>query len=157
MIDTQILPLCWRATLGPALAMATSQALAQFLITQESAGKKIYPPAPERLAAFALTPLATVKTVILGQDPYHGAGQAHGLAFSVRKGQRVPPSLVNIYKELQSDLGLAPVPHGDLTAWAQRGVLLLNNALTVEESRAGSHQKRGWEAHGRGAVDWRVS
>jgi uracil-DNA glycosylase len=85
-----------------------------------------------------------VRVVILGQDPYHGAGQAHGLAFSVQPGVRVPPSLVNIYKELQSDLGIPPARHGHLDAWARQGVLLLNNALTVEQGQPGSHQNRGW-------------
>ncbi len=97
------------------------------------------------MAALELTPLDQVRVVILGQDPYHGAGQAHGLAFSVQPGVKVPPSLVNIYKELESDLGLKRPTHGNLTHWAKQGVLLLNNALTVEATKAGSHQKRGWE------------
>ena len=100
-------------------------------------------PAPE--TGEQLTPRDAVKVVILGQDPYHGPGQAHGLAFSVQKGVRVPPSLVNIYKELEADLGIPRAAHGNLENWARQGVLLLNNALTVEAGQAGSHQKRGWE------------
>jgi uracil-DNA glycosylase len=115
-------------------------------MTEEAAGKRIYPPKGSRLAALALTPLDAVKVVILGQDPYHGAGQAHGLCFSVAQGVRVPPSLVNIYKELEADLGLARAAHGNLEKWARQGVLLLNNALTVEDGKPGSHQRLGWEA-----------
>jgi uracil-DNA glycosylase len=136
----------WRAALEPALATPEAARLGAFLQSEEAAGKRIYPPRGARLAALEVTPRDAVKVVILGQDPYHGAGQAHGLAFSVQDGIRLPPSLKNIYKELQSDLGIAPAPHGNLTAWARQGVLLLNNALTVEEARAGSHQKQGWEA-----------
>lgn len=136
----------WRAALAPALASPAAQDLAQFLSAQEAAGKRIYPPASQRMAALDLTPLASVKVVILGQDPYHGAGQAHGLAFSVPDGVRPPPSLVNIFKELQADLGHAPPAHGNLSAWARQGVLLLNTALSVEEGRAGSHARAGWQA-----------
>ena len=95
--------------------------------------------------AFTLPPLPQVKVVILGQDPYHGEGQAHGLSFSVPEGIAIPPSLLNIYKELQRDLGLAIPNHGDLTAWAQQGVLLLNTSLSVERANAGSHAKLGWQ------------
>ena len=95
--------------------------------------------------ALDLTPLDAVKVVILGQDPYHGAGQAHGLCFSVQPGVRIPPSLVNIYKEMQADLGIPPARHGFLESWAKQGVLLLNSVLTVEEARAASHQGQGWE------------
>jgi uracil-DNA glycosylase len=119
--------------------------LSDFLDAEERSGKTIYPPREQWLAALELTPLDQVRIVILGQDPYHGPGQAHGLAFSVQRGVKVPPSLVNIYKELESDLGLPRPTHGNLTHWAQQGVLLLNNALTVEAGKAGSHQKRGWE------------
>ena len=119
--------------------------LPRFLKTEEAAGKAIYPPRGTRLAALELTPLDAVKVVILGQDPYHGPGQAHGLSFSVQDGVKVPPSLVNIYKELASDLGL-PVPrHGNLTHWARQGVLLLNAALTVEDGQPASHARKGWE------------
>jgi len=146
MTGSDAVPTSWRAALEPVLATAEARRLVGFLQSEEVAGKRIYPPRGERLAALALTPLDSVKVVILGQDPYHGAGQAHGLAFAVREGVRVPPSLVNIYKELQADLGIPLAPHGNLSAWARQGVLLLNNALTVEEARAGSHQKLGWEA-----------
>lgn len=146
MAQDEELPPTWRAALAPALATPEARRLGGFLAAEEAAGKCIYPPRGTRLAALDLTPLDAVKVVILGQDPYHGPGQAHGLSFSVQKGVRVPPSLVNIYKELASDLGL-PIPaHGNLTHWAQQGVLLLNNALTVEEARAGSHAGLGWEA-----------
>ncbi len=140
------IPESWRAALAPALASDGARRLDGFLTAEEAAGKAIYPPRGQRLAALALTPLDAVKVVILGQDPYHGAGQAHGLAFSVPKGVRVPPSLANIYKELETDLGLPRPPYGDLSHWARQGVLLLNNALTVEDGRPGSHQNIGWEA-----------
>ncbi len=146
MAGGDAIPESWRAALAPVLAERPSRALGGFLQAEEQAGKRIYPPRGARLRALELTPLDQVKVVILGQDPYHGPGQAHGLAFSVPQGVRVPPSLVNIYKELESDLGLAVPAHGNLENWAQQGVLLLNNALTVEEGRAGSHQKLGWEA-----------
>ena len=116
-----------------------------FLRAEKSAGKTIYPPREQRLAALERTALDAVKVVILGQDPYHGRGQAHGLAFSVANGVAIPPSLRNIYKELASDLGIAPAAHGNLSRWADQGVLLLNTALTVEAGKAGSHQARGWE------------
>jgi len=140
------LPESWRPALEPVLSTREARKLGGFLRAEEAAGKRIYPPQGSRLAALDLTPLDSVKVVILGQDPYHGAGQAHGLAFSVRDGVKVPPSLVNIYKELQSDLGIDPPRHGNLETWARQGVLLLNNSLTVEEGRAGSHQNLGWEA-----------
>ena len=139
------LPESWRAALEPVLATPRSRELGGFLSAEEEAGKTIYPSRGLRLAALERTPLDAVKVVILGQDPYHGPGQAHGLAFSVPEGVAIPPSLRNIYKELASDLGIAPAPHGDLTRWADQGVLLLNNALTVEAGQAGSHQQRGWE------------
>lgn len=146
MAGGDTVPESWREALEPVLAEKPSRALGGFLKAEEAAGKRIYPPRGQRLRALELTPLDRVKVVILGQDPYHGPGQAHGLAFSVPPGVRVPPSLINIYKELESDLGLPRPGHGNLEEWARRGVLLLNNALTVEEARAGSHQKRGWEA-----------
>ncbi len=130
----------------PALATPEARRLGGWLRAEEAAGKEIYPPRGARLRALELTPLDRVKVVILGQDPYHGPGQAHGLAFSVPEGIRNPPSLVNIYKELAADLGRAPPAHGNLENWARQGVLLLNNALTVEAGQAGSHQNRGWEA-----------
>ena len=125
-----------------ALYMADLRA---FLATEREAGKQIYPKASEWFAALDLTPLDRVRVVILGQDPYHGEGQAHGLCFSVQQGIRPPPSLVNIYKELGTDLGLKPPRHGHLKCWAEQGVLLLNSVLTVEANRAASHQGKGWE------------
>ena len=139
-------PESWRAALDPVLASPPLRTLGGWLRAEEGAGKVVFPPRGMRLAALELTPLHAVRVVILGQDPYHGPGQAHGLAFSVQPGVKVPPSLVNIYKELQADLGIAPARHGHLDAWARQGVLLLNNALTVEQALPGSHQNRGWEA-----------
>ena len=135
----------WRGPLGPALDGASMAALEAFLEAEQAAGKRIFPAPADRFRAFDLTPLDRVRVVILGQDPYHGAGQAHGLCFSVQPGVRPPPSLVNIYKELQADLGIARVAHGFLDHWAEQGVLLLNTVLTVEEGQAASHRKRGWE------------
>ena len=139
------LPESWRAALEPVLATPRLRALGGFLSGEEKAGKTIYPPRGSRLAALERTPLDAVKVVILGQDPYHGPGQAHGLAFSVPEGIAIPPSLRNIYKELEADLGIPPAAHGNLTRWAEQGVLLLNTALTVEGGQAGSHQGCGWE------------
>lgn len=139
------IPPSWQTVLAPVLATPQSHALGALLREEERAGVVIYPPRGQRLAALALTPLDAVRVVIIGQDPYHNPGQAHGLAFSVPDGVRPPPSLANIYKELHADIGL-PIPaHGNLTRWAQQGVLLLNNALTVRENQPGSHQKIGWE------------
>ncbi|MDE2384991.1 MAG: uracil-DNA glycosylase [Alphaproteobacteria bacterium] len=121
------------------------QALRAFLLAEREAGKAIYPKGSEWFAALDLTPLDKVRVVILGQDPYHGEGQAHGLCFSVRHGVRPPPSLINIYKEMQADLGVPPAAHGHLQSWAEQGVLLLNAVLTVEAGRAASHQGKGWE------------
>ncbi len=136
----------WRETLAPVLASAGGRALDRFLADETAAGKAIYPPAGRRFRALELTPLTEVKAVILGQDPYHGLGQAMGLAFSVPEGMKLPPSLRNIYRELASDCGIPPAPSGDLTRWARQGVLLLNTSLSVEAGKAGSHAKRGWEA-----------
>ncbi|WP_421859479.1 uracil-DNA glycosylase [Oricola sp.] len=119
--------------------------LKQFLLTEKQAGKRIFPPGGEWFHALDATPLDAVRAVIIGQDPYHGPGQAHGLCFSVRPGVRIPPSLVNIYKEMKADLGIEPPDHGNLEHWAQQGVLLLNAVLTVEAHRAASHQGKGWE------------
>lgn len=135
----------WKARIGDYLLRPEMQALANFLRAEKRAGKTIYPPGPDIFSAFEHTPFDAVRVVILGQDPYHGPGQAHGLCFSVTAGVRVPPSLVNIFKEIQRDLGLARPDHGCLTSWADRGVLLLNSVLTVEEGRAGAHANRGWE------------
>ena len=135
----------WKSELKDAFANARMQTLRDFLISEKKQGKHIYPPGSEIFSAFNCTPFDTVKVVILGQDPYHGPKQAHGLSFSVPKGIPAPPSLVNIYKELQADLGIPPASHGNLESWARQGVLLLNAVLTVEQNRAGSHQKKGWE------------
>jgi uracil-DNA glycosylase len=135
----------WAAALADALACPSLAALDAFLAAEAAAGKAIFPPAEDRFRALELTPLGRVRVVILGQDPYHGPGQAHGLSFSVRPGVRPPPSLVNIYKELHADLGIAPVGHGFLEHWARQGVLLLNTVMSVESGRAGSHRDRGWE------------
>jgi uracil-DNA glycosylase len=139
------LPPSWRTALEPVLNSKEARRLGGWLRAEEAAGRVIYPPRGARLRALELTPLDAVKIVILGQDPYHGPGQAHGLAFSVPEGARVPPSLANIYKELETDLGVPITRNGNLEYWARAGVLLLNNALTVEEGRAGSHQSLGWE------------
>ena len=144
MSDT--VPDSWKSALDPLLAGAEGQKLEAWLRAEESAGKTIYPLRGQRLTALELTPLDAVKVVILGQDPYHGPGQAMGLAFSVPQGIKVPPSLRNIYKELAGDLGIEAPAHGDLSHWARQGVLLLNTSLTVEEGKAGSHARRGWEA-----------
>ena len=118
--------------------------LSAFLRAEKAAGKTIYPPAGQFFAALEATPPEAVKVVVLGQDPYHGPGQAHGLSFSVQGRQRIPPSLQNIFRELHDDIGM-PVPsHGDLSQWAERGVLLLNSVLSVEHGAAGSHQGHGW-------------
>ncbi|UPW18596.1 uracil-DNA glycosylase [Agarivorans sp. TSD2052] len=115
---------------------------------QRQAGKSIYPPTQQVFAAFDVTPVDQLKVVILGQDPYHGEGQAHGLSFSVPEGVKIPPSLRNIYKELASDVAGFTVPqHGNLSAWAEQGVLLLNTVLTVEHAKAHSHAKYGWEQY----------
>ncbi len=135
----------WKARIGDYLLRPDMQSLATFLRTEIHAGKHIYPPPADIFNAFAHTPFDAVRVVILGQDPYHGPGQAHGLCFSVRPGVRVPPSLDNIFREIERDLGLARPAHGCLTAWADRGVLLLNSVLTVEAGRAGAHQGKGWE------------
>ena len=142
----ETIPESWRGVLEPVLSSPEARRLGGWLKAEEAAGKQVFPPRGTRLAALALTPLDEVRCVILGQDPYHGAGQAHGLAFSVQNGVKVPPSLVNIFKELEADLGLPRAATGDLTPWARQGVLLLNNTLTVEAGQAGSHAGRGWDA-----------
>jgi uracil-DNA glycosylase len=139
-------PESWQAALTPLLETAEARRLGGWLRQEEERGKAIFPPRGQRLRAFELTPLDAVRVVILGQDPYHGPGQAHGLCFSVPDGVRVPPSLVNIYKELESDLGVKRRGSGNLEHWARQGVLLLNNSLTVEAGKAGSHAGRGWDA-----------
>lgn len=135
----------WEAAIGGEFDRPYMRDLAGFLDAEAASGKRIFPGPDSVYAALELTPLPAVRAVVIGQDPYHGAGQAHGLAFSVRPGTPVPPSLRNVFKELRADLGLAPPGHGSLLRWAERGVLLLNTVLTVEEGRAGSHRGRGWE------------
>ncbi len=121
------------------------QQLATFLRAEKASGKVVYPPGKQMFAALNYTPMDQVKVVLLGQDPYHGPGQAHGLSFSVPEGQAIPPSLRNIYKELHNDLNITPATHGHLVPWAQQGVLLLNSVLSVQHSQAASHQGKGWE------------
>lgn len=134
----------WNPVLRDELAKPYWAELQRF-VAEERAHHAVYPPDAEVFAALHLTPLAEVKVVILGQDPYHGPGQAHGLCFSVRSGVRPPPSLQNIFTELHSDLGIDPPAGGDLTPWARQGVLLLNATLTVRAHEAASHQRKGWE------------
>jgi len=135
----------WLEPLRGEFAEPYMAALRQFLMAEKAAGKRIFPRASDWFRALDLTPLDDVRVVILGQDPYHGEGQAHGLCFSVRPGTRTPPSLVNIYKEMEADLGIPPARHGFLEHWAEQGVLLLNAVLTVQMGLAASHQGRGWE------------
>lgn len=135
----------WLSYLEPEFHQPYMNQLREFLRAQKQAGKVIYPASADIFNAFNSTPLDQVKVVILGQDPYHGPNQAHGLCFSVQPGVGVPPSLQNMYKELQRDLGLAHPGHGCLQRWAEQGVLLLNATLTVEQAQAGSHQGHGWE------------
>jgi uracil-DNA glycosylase len=135
----------WLAVLGDELEQPTMQELRAFLVAEVAAGRRFYPPADQVFNALALTPFDDVRVVVLGQDPYHGAGQAMGLCFSVPTGVPPPPSLQNIYKELASDLGLAQPSSGDLTPWAERGVLLLNAVLTVSPGKPASHAGKGWE------------
>jgi uracil-DNA glycosylase len=135
----------WLEPLGDEFAEPYMAELRRFLLAERERGKRIFPKPSEWFRALDLTPLDRVRIVILGQDPYHGAGQAHGLCFSVQPGVQPPPSLVNIFKELESDLGIKPAPHGFLEHWARQGVLLLNSVLTVEMGRAASHRDRGWE------------
>ena len=143
----------WKARIGDYLERPEMQALSAFLRAEKQAGKGIYPPGPDIFAAFDHAPFDTVRVVILGQDPYHGPNQAHGLCFSVRPGVQTPPSLQNIFKEIQRDLGIAPPDHGCLTPWADRGVLLLNAVLTVERGMANAHQGKGWEGFTDAAID----
>ncbi|MEN0088741.1 MAG: uracil-DNA glycosylase [Pseudomonadota bacterium] len=135
----------WREPLRAQFNSIEMQSLKAFLQSERQAGKTIFPRPAHWFAALDAVPLDEVKVVILGQDPYHGPGQAHGLSFSVPQGVRVPPSLLNIYKELEGDLGIAPANHGNLQSWANQGVLLLNSVLTVEAHKAASHKGQGWE------------
>ena len=135
----------WKALLISEYEKDYMQSLSHFLREQKLHKKIIYPPGNKIFNAFQLTKFEKLKVVILGQDPYHGIGQAHGLSFSVEQGIKPPPSLNNIFKELESDLGLKRPDHGNLEKWAQQGVLLLNSILTVEKGSPGSHTKKGWE------------
>jgi uracil-DNA glycosylase len=135
----------WLKPLGPEFEAPYMAELKSFLVSERDAGKRIFPKGNEWFHALDATPLDSVRVVILGQDPYHGEGQAHGLCFSVQPGVPPPPSLVNIYKEMKTDLGVDPPRHGHLESWAKQGVLLLNAVLTVEANRAASHQGKGWE------------
>lgn len=135
----------WRAVLLDQWSQPYMRALSAFLQQEIVANKVVYPASEYWFAALNATPLQSVRVVILGQDPYHGEGQAHGLSFSVPNGMALPPSLRNIYKELNSDLGITPAVSGDLHRWAAQGVLLLNSVLTVEQGQAASHQGQGWE------------
>lgn len=135
----------WRDALADEFRQPYMEQLRAFLLERKRAGATLYPPGRWIFSALDSTPLTKVRVVILGQDPYHGPGQAHGLCFSVRPGVPNPPSLTNIFKELHDDLGITPPDHGCLQPWAERGVLLLNAVLTVERGRAGSHQGKGWE------------
>lgn len=135
----------WLARIGGEFDQPYMAQLRAFLAAERANGRVIYPGARDWLAALDATPPDAVRVVILGQDPYHGPNQAHGLCFSVQPGVRVPPSLANIYKEMHADLGIAPARHGHLAHWAAQGVLLLNAVLTVEAGQAASHQRRGWE------------
>lgn len=134
----------WKTILQPEFDQAYFKELSDF-VRREYATKRIFPPGNLIFNAFDQCPFDRVKVVIIGQDPYHGPGQAHGLCFSVNDGVEFPPSLVNIFKEIQRDLGISPPASGNLTRWAQQGVLLLNATLTVEAQQAGSHQGKGWE------------
>ena len=147
MTDTDRIRLepSWKARVGDYLLRDDMRALSDFLRGRRIAGVTVFPPMADVFAAFDATPFDAVKVVIVGQDPYHGPGQAHGLCFSVPPGVAPPPSLVNIQKEIERDLGIARPDHGWLVPWARRGVLLLNSVLTVESGRAGSHHNRGWE------------
>ncbi len=135
----------WKKRIGQEFELDYMQNLREFLILEKQQGKVIYPEGKDIFSSMNLTSFNDVKLVIIGQDPYHGPGQAHGLCFSVKPGVKTPPSLMNIFKEIQNDLGIPVSSHGYLKSWAEQGVLLLNSVLTVESRRAGSHQGKGWE------------
>jgi uracil-DNA glycosylase len=147
----ELLPVEWRSLVEPFLDATATRDLGAFVST-EYAEQVIYPPLPDLFSAFRLCPPDRARVLILGQDPYHGAGQAHGLSFSVREGVRIPPSLRNVFKELRDDLGVPMPAVGDLTPWAERGVLLLNAVLTVRAGKAGSHASKGWEEFTDGVI-----
>jgi uracil-DNA glycosylase len=135
----------WLALLHGEFEQPYMQQLKAFLRAEKASGRQVFPPGPDMFNAFAHTPLPSVRVVILGQDPYHGPGQAHGLCFSVPPGTAIPPSLVNIYKEIENDLDIPRATHGCLDSWAEQGVLLLNSVLSVREAQAASHRGQGWE------------
>ncbi|BCD84121.1 uracil-DNA glycosylase [Pseudomonas solani] len=135
----------WKEALRDEFDKPYMKALREFLRAEKADGKVVFPPGPMIFNALNSTPLDEVKVVIIGQDPYHGPGQAHGLCFSVQPGVPIPPSLLNIYKELKRDLNIDMPDHGHLQSWAEQGVLLLNTSLTVEQARAGSHANQGWQ------------
>jgi uracil-DNA glycosylase len=143
----------WKARVGDYLARPDMQALSEFLRAELRAGKTIYPPPKKIFTALDTTPFEQVKVVLIGQDPYHGPGQAHGLCFSVLPGVPIPPSLENMLKEIESDVGIPRPQHGCLISWAQQGVLLLNSVLTVERGRPESHKGKGWEGFTDAVVD----
>ncbi len=145
ILDRVQLRSSWKKKIGSEFEQEYMQKLRQFLIEEKQAGKIIYPPGNDIFNAMNLTPFAEVKVVIIGQDPYHGPGQAHGLCFSVLPGVTPPPSLKNIFKEIHTDLGIPVSGHGYLKSWAEQGLLLINSVLTVEKNKAGSHQGKGWE------------
>jgi len=140
-----VLPACWQAHIGDEFTQPYMQSLRDFLRAEREAGHRVFPASAQCFAAFHATRFARVRVVIIGQDPYHGEGQAHGLSFSVANGQRLPPSLRNIFREISSDCQVAAPTSGDLSAWAAQGVLLLNSVLTVRAGEAASHQRQGWE------------
>ncbi|MBE9548000.1 MAG: uracil-DNA glycosylase [Proteobacteria bacterium] len=135
----------WKQRIGKEFEQEYMQGLREFLLQRKQAGAQVFPPGNQIFNALNSTPFEQVKVVIIGQDPYHGPGQAHGLSFSVPPGTRIPPSLQNIYKELHQDTGFVIPEHGYLKGWADQGVLLLNAVLTVEKGQAGAHQGKGWE------------
>lgn len=143
----------WKAVLETEFDSEYMQALRAFLLEEKQRGKVVYPPGPQIFNAFNTTPFDKVKVVILGQDPYHGPGQAHGLSFSVPAGVPPPPSLQNIFKEIHRDLGIDMPRTGCLVPWAEQGVLLLNAVLTVQQRQAASHQGKGWERFTDAAID----
>ena len=143
----------WAVRVGAHLERDDMRALSAFLRAEIAAGKRIHPPGRQMFAALDAVPFDGVRVVILGQDPYHGPGQAHGLSFSVPPGVPVPPSLQNVFKEIERDLGIAPPRHGCLASWAAQGVLLLNAVLSVEEGQAGSHAGKGWEGFTDAVID----
>lgn len=153
ILDNVRLPTDWKTALAEELTSENMDKLRAFLKEAYQSEESVYPPAPLMFNAFNLTPLSSVKVVILGQDPYHRPGQAMGLSFSVPKVIPKPPSLNNVLKEMASDIGIGASAHGDLTYWAQQGVLLLNSSLTVKEGEPNSHQNQGWEQFTDAVID----